>query len=101
LTQEVYIKEKPMLYAPEDIKEFSIQMKELLEKGLIWLSKGSYSSSAFMIMNEAEKGRNKTRMDINYKKLNHFTKTDNYFFPNKEVLINFVILTKILFKIWL
>ena len=32
LTQEVYIKEKPMLYTPEDIKEFSVQIKELLEK---------------------------------------------------------------------
>jgi len=43
LTQEVYIKEKPMLYTPEDIKEFSVQIKELLEKGLIRPSKGSYS----------------------------------------------------------
>ena len=29
-------------------------------------------------------------MVINYKKLNQFTKTDNYFLPNKEVLINLV-----------
>ena len=29
-------------------------------------------------------------MAINYKKLNQFTKTDNYFLPNKEVLINLV-----------
>ena len=29
-------------------------------------------------------------MFINYKKLNQFTKTDNYFVPNKEVLINLV-----------
>jgi len=90
LTQEVYIKEKPMLYTPEDIKEFSVQINELLEKGLIRPSKGSYSSPAFMVMNEAEKRRNKARMVINYKKLNQFTKTDNYFLPNKEVLINLV-----------
>ena len=43
-----------------------------------------------MVMNEAEKRRNKGRMVINYKKLNQFTKTDNYFLPNKEVLINLV-----------
>ena len=55
LTQESYIKEKPMLYSPEDTKEFSIQIKELLDKSLIRPSKGSYSSSAFMVMNEAEK----------------------------------------------
>ena len=33
-----------MLYTPEDMKEFSIQIKELLEKGLIRPSKESYSS---------------------------------------------------------
>ena len=43
-----------------------------------------------MVMNEAKKRRNKARMVINYKKLNQFTKTDNYFLPNKEVLLNLV-----------
>ena len=57
-----------MLYTPEDIKEFSIQIKELLEKGLIWPSKWSYSSLGCMVMNEGEKRRNKARMVINYKK---------------------------------
>ena len=66
--QEVYIKEKPILYTPEDKREFSVQIKELLEKGLIRPSKRSYSSPAFMVMNEAEKRRNKARMVINYKK---------------------------------
>ena len=88
-----------MLYTPDDIKEFSIQIKELLEKGLVRPSKGSYSSPAFMIMNEAEKRRNKVRIVINYKKLNQFTKTDNYFLPNKEALINLV--KKIFLKVWL
>ena len=55
LAQEVYIKEKPMLYTLEDVKEFSIQIKELLEKGLTCPLKGSYSSRAFMVMNEAKK----------------------------------------------
>jgi len=36
-----------MLYTPEDIKEFSVQIEELLEKGLIRASKGSYYSPAF------------------------------------------------------
>ena len=57
-----------MLYSPEDIKEFLIQIKELLDKSLIRPSKGSYSSPAFMVMNEVEKRRNKARMVINYKK---------------------------------
>ena len=29
-------------------------------------------------------------MVINYKKLNQFSKTDNYFLPNKDVLLNLV-----------
>ena len=57
-----------MLYMAKDIREFSIQIKELLDKSLIRPSKGSYSSPAFMVMNEAEKRRNKARMMINYKK---------------------------------
>ena len=36
-----------MLYTPENIKKNSIQIKELLEKGLIRPAKGSYSSPAF------------------------------------------------------
>ena len=78
-----------MLYILDDIREFSIQINELLEKGLIHPSKGSYSSPAFTVMNEAKRRRNKGRMVINYKKLNQFTKTD-YFLPNTEVLINLV-----------
>ena len=79
-----------MLYTPEDIKEFSMQIKERLKKSLIRPSKGSYSSPSFMVMNEAEKRRNKAIMVINYKKLNQFTKTHNYFLPNKDVLLNLV-----------
>ena len=37
-----------------------------------------------------ERRRGKARMVINYKNLNQFTRADNYFLPNKEVLINLV-----------
>lgn len=40
-------------------------------------------------MNEVEKRKNKARIGINYKKLNQFTKVNNYL-PNREVLINLV-----------
>lgn len=88
-----------MLYSEDDIKEFSIQIKELLNKRLIKPSNGAYSSPAFLIFNEAEKRRGQARMIINYKKLNQFTKTDNYFLPNKEVLINLVKNNFFFFKI--
>ena len=83
LTQELYLKEKPILHTPEDIKEFSVKIKELLEKGLMRPSKGRYSSPAFVVMNEAEKRSNKERILINYKKINKFTKADNYFLSSK------------------
>ena len=43
-----------MLYIPKDVNEFSVQIKELLEKGLIRPSKGSYSSPAFMVVNKVK-----------------------------------------------
>ena len=42
LMQEIYIKEKLVLYSKEDIKEFSTQIKELLEKELIRPSNEAY-----------------------------------------------------------
>ena len=68
LAQEIYIKEKPMLYSKEAIKEFSIQINELLEKGQIRPSNGTYSSPAFMVVNEAERRSGNVRMVISYKK---------------------------------
>jgi len=44
-----------MLCTSENTKEFFVQIKERLEKGLIRPSKRSYSSLAFMVMNEVEK----------------------------------------------
>ena len=58
-----------MLYSKKDIKEFSIQIKELFEKGLI-TSNGAYYSPAFMVVNEVERRRGNAIMVINYKKLN-------------------------------
>ena len=59
-----------MLYSDEDITEFSIHIKELLEKGLIRSFEGAYCSPAFIVMNAIERRRGKVRMVINYKKLN-------------------------------
>jgi len=57
-----------MLYTSDDIKAFSIQVKELLRNLLIQPTKGNYSSPNFMVMNAVEKRRNKARMDISYQK---------------------------------
>ena len=44
-----------MLYSEDDIKEFSIEIKEPLEKGLIRPSNGAYTSPAFIVVNEVER----------------------------------------------
>ena len=41
-----------------------------------------------MVRNHVEEKRGKTRMVINYKKLNDNTVFDGYYIPNKTVLFN-------------
>ncbi|KAA3485339.1 RNA-directed DNA polymerase-like protein [Gossypium australe] len=82
------IRVKPMIYTKQDIDEFDIQIKELLDKGLIEETTSPHSSPAFMVRNHAEIKRGKARMAINYKRLNQNTIFDGYFIPRKEVLIN-------------
>ena len=65
-----------MLYSPDDRKEFEIQIKELLNLGIIVPSKSPHSSLAFLVENEAERRRGKKRMVINYKALNKETIDD-------------------------
>ena len=51
------IRVKPMLYSPDDRKEFDIQIKELLNLGIIVPSESPHSSPAFLVENEAERRR--------------------------------------------
>lgn len=88
LTESVIIRVRPMMYILQDMQEFKIQIKELLEQKRIRSSNGPHSSPAFMIMKHFEQIREKVRMVINYKELNKYTKFDDYFLSNKEVLIN-------------
>ena len=71
------------MYAHQDIQEFDKQIKELLDKGLIWNSKSPHTSPAFMVKNHGEEKRGKARMVINYKKLNDNTFFDVIIFPRK------------------
>lgn len=96
--KEKEIRVKPMRYNPEDQKEFSIQIKELLELKLIRNSHSSHSSPAFLVRKHAEIARGKARMVINYKKLNDNTVFDGYFLPHKESLINWTRNKKIFSK---
>ena len=71
-----------------DTKEFKIQIEELLQNNLIKPSFSPHRSSAFLVINHNEEKRGKTRMVINYKRLNDNTYNDAYKIPNKDSLIN-------------
>ena len=77
-----------MIYSQEDIEDFKIQINELIQMNLIRESKSSHSSPAFMVRKHSEIKRGKARMVINYKEVNKNTKFDEYYIPNKEILIN-------------
>ena len=82
------IRVRPMIYSQEDIKDFKIQINELMQMNLIRESKSPHSRSAFMVRKHSEIKRRKARMMINYKEVNKNTKFDGYYIPNKEILIH-------------
>ena len=82
------IRVRLMIYSQEYIKDFKIQINELMQMNLIRESKSPYSSPAFMVRKHSEIKRGKARMVINYKEVNKNTKFDEYYIPNKEILIN-------------
>ena len=59
-----------MVYTKKDIDEFQVQIKELLDKGLIKPTNSPHSNPMVMIRNHFEIKRGKAKMIINYKKLN-------------------------------
>ena len=67
-----------MIYSQEDIKDFKIQINELMQMNLIRESKSPHISSAFGVRKHSEIKRGKVRMVINYKEVNKNTKFDGY-----------------------
>ena len=59
------IRVRSIIYSQEDIEDFRIQINELIQMNLIRESKSPHSSLAFMVRNE-------------------------YYIPNKKILINLV-----------
>lgn len=72
----------------QDKEDFKMQIKELVELGVIRRSTSKHRSAAFMVRNLNEIVRGKARMVINYKRLNDNTRTDGYKLPDKIELIN-------------
>ena len=59
------IRVRPMIYSQEDIKDFKIQINELMQMNLIRESKSPHSSPAFMVRKHSEIERGKAIMMIN------------------------------------
>ena len=82
------VRSRPIRYSPTDQQELEIQIKELLDLGLIQESKSPHSSPAFLVRKHNEIKRGKARMVIDYRELNKKTVFDGYFLPYKRNLIN-------------
>ena len=64
-----------------------MQINELLELKVIRDSTSRHTSPAFIINNHSEQKRGKSRLVINYKRLNDNTLDNRYKIPNKDELL--------------
>jgi hypothetical protein len=88
INPDYIIKTSPIEATPKDIEEFKIHIEELLKLGATRESQSSHRSAAFIVRNHVEIDRGKSRMIINYKRLNDNTIDDGYNIPNKQEWIN-------------
>jgi hypothetical protein len=82
------IKTSPIKCTPKDIEDFKMHIEELLKLKAIRESRSPHRSVAFIVRNHSEIVRGKSRMVINYKRLNDNTVDDAYNIPNKQEWIN-------------
>ena len=88
INPDYIIKSGPIEATPKDIEEFKMHIEELLKLKAIRESRSPHRSAAFIVRNHAEEVRGKSRMVINYKRLNDNTIDDAYNIPNKKEWIN-------------
>ena len=88
INTDYIIKSGPIEATPKDIEEFKMHIEELLKLKAIRESRSPHRSAAFIVRNHAEEVRGKSRMVINYKRLNDNTIDDAYNIPNKQEWIN-------------
>ncbi|XBH80057.1 hypothetical protein VPH35_105882 [Triticum aestivum] len=88
INPDYIIKSGPIEATPKDIEEFKMHIEELLKLKAIRESRSPHQSAAFIVRNHAEEVRGKSRMVINFKRLNDNTVDDAYSIPNKQEWIN-------------
>nr|CAC88792.1 putative polyprotein [Nicotiana tabacum] len=81
------ITQKPLKYNFNDLTEFKMHIKELLDNNYIQESNSKHTSPTFIVNKHSEQKRGKSRMVIDYRNLNAKTKTYNYPIPNKILKI--------------
>jgi hypothetical protein len=82
------IKTCPIECTPNDIEDFKMHVEELLKLKPIRESQSLHRSVAFIVRNHSEIVRGKSRMVINYNRLNDNTIDDAYNIPNKQEWLN-------------
>jgi hypothetical protein len=82
------IKTSPIECTPNDIEDFKMYIEELLKLKAIRESRSPNRSATFIVRNHSEIVRGKSRMVINYKRLNNNMVDDAYNIPNKQEWIN-------------
>ncbi|GAB4853308.1 hypothetical protein Ancab_040598 [Ancistrocladus abbreviatus] len=88
LNPELKIKTSEIKASNLELKEYEMHIKELEQLNVIQRSSSPHRSAAFIVNKHSEQVRGKTRMVINYKRLNDNTKDDAYKLPGKDMLIN-------------
>jgi hypothetical protein len=78
------IKTSHIKYTPKDIEEFKMHIKELLKLKAIRESRSPRRSARFIVRNHSEIVKGKSRIIINYKRLNDNMIDDTYNIPNKQ-----------------
>ena len=80
---DMTIKTQDLAYSLEDRQEFQMHIEELSQLKAIRKSTSRHRSPAFIVNNHSEQKRGKSRMIINYKRLNDNTLDNSYKIPNK------------------
>ena len=71
----------------KDVEDYKIHINDLLKLDVIRRSNSPHRSAAILVNKHNEQKRGKSRIVINYKRLNDNTEDDRYDIPTKECLL--------------
>lgn len=89
INSEYIVRTAPIEFSNDENEQFKLHIGELTILGVIRKSISKHRSTAFIVMKHAEIVRGKSKMVINYKRLNDNTRIDGYNIQDKSQLIKF------------